>query len=627
MTALQKNAHFLVWDLEAPGLEVETLDRIHCLVLKCRRTGYQEEYVWSDRDKMAEGVRLIMSNPNIAHNQIEYDQWVLAKFFPWFKPHPQSVDTLVMSRMLYPVKGFGHGLDPWGERVGVSKPKIDDWENLTPEEYLHRCREDVEINNLVYDKLMERAGDPERWKRAFRLEHATSASHARQHRRGVLVDVPKVKHNIRRLERVIDGIDKKALPLLPTILQVCEVKNKKEDREENGPYKMPTKGPFLQTGKLTKWYAQHWNGSDHEVSGPHSRIKYRTVDPASRKEVVDFLLEDGWVPEKWNYSKTETDDRGKPKRTSPKLSQQDAFIGVNSLAGKILSRRIQVRHRLSNCQGILDRVRTDGRISSEANPQGTPTARYAHKGLVNIPGAKSYFGREMRSMFRASDGYVILGVDVDSCQLYALANRMGDDEFTAALTRGNKEDGTDAHSLNARILSKAVGHPVSRDDAKTWIYAFLFGGGNAKLGGILGGLADLGIKSREAFLSSFPLLDRLIKRLESQARSLKYIAGLDGRRIYVSSPRKALNYQLQSDEAIFVKVFMAFVEQGIQKQRLDAHRIIQMHDECQYEVVPQHVDTLKWICTESFSSASSLLELKVPMTGTADVGETWYDTH
>lgn len=617
----------ICWDLEAPGLEVDTLDRIHCLVLKCRRTGYRAEYVWSNRDDMADGVRLIMNNPNIAHNQIEYDQWVIAKFFPWFKPHPQSVDSLVLSRMLYPFKGFGHGLDQWGERVGVSKPKIDDWENLTTEEYLHRCREDVEINDLVYDQLMERAGDPHKWRRAFRLEHATSSSHAKQHRRGVLVDKPKADHNIQRLERVIEGIDNKALPLLPDILDICEARNAKADREEHGLYKQPTKGPFTQTGTLSKWYARHWEGSTHEVVGRHTRIKYRKVDPASRNEVVAYLLEDGWVPEKWNYSNKEVDDRGKPKRTSPKLSQHDAFIGVSSLAGRILARRIQVRHRLSNCKGILDRVRPDGRISSAAIPQGTPTARYAHKGLVNIPGAKSYFGREMRQMFKAGEGYVMLGVDVDSCQLYALANHMEDNDFTEALTRGRKKDGTDAHSLNARILSEAVGHPVSRDDAKTWIYAFLFGGGDAKLGGILGGLADLGARSRAAFLATFPLLDRLIKRLEAKARALGYIDGLDGRRIYVVEPRKALNYQLQSDEAIFVKTFMAFVEKGIHKHNLDAHRIIQMHDECQYEVTPAHVDTMKWICEKSFEASSNLLELSVPMTGTADVGDTWFATH
>lgn len=613
----------LVWDIETEGLAADS--KIHCMVIKSRTTGSVDKYHTTTQKYIA--AQRIMESPNICHNQIEYDQYVLKYHYPWFKPHPQSFDTLVMSRMLYPKMGFKHGLGPWGERVGVSKPEIDNWTDLTIEEYLHRCEEDVHINDKVFDKLVSKAEDMKAWSPAFRLEHKVSLIHSKQHRVGVLVDKPLCEKLITRTAKVIEGIDDKALPLLPYVYDKVDGRFPVAKREEMGEFKYQAQ-PFTQTGKLRHWITpwEH-DGKDHEVVGPFARVEFRKVNPGSDKEVKKFLLDEGWVPEEYNWSKTEVDSRGRPVRKSPKMSQKDAFIGVSSIAGKILARRVQVRHRNSNCKGILDRVREDGRISSDANPQSTPTARYSHKGLVNIPGAKAYLGREMRSMFIAKPGYHILGIDVDSCQLYALANRMDDAAFTAALTKGNSKDCTDAHSLNAGILSGVCGREVTRDDAKTWIYAFLFGARDGKLGGILGGNSQLGSRSRAAFLSTFPKLDKLIQRIERVAKVKGYITGLDGRRIYVESPRKALNYQLQSDEAIFVKVLMTYIDQGTAQQLLDAKQVIQMHDELQFEVLTAHGEQLKLLCEDSFSKASVLLDLKVPMTGTASIGSSWYDTH
>ena len=91
----------------------------------------------------------------VCHNQITHDLPLMEKLYG-YRHRGKVLDTLVFSRLLNPERVGRHGLEAWGERLGVSKPTHEDWA-VYSNEMLHRCTKDVEINYLVYKALMKEA--------------------------------------------------------------------------------------------------------------------------------------------------------------------------------------------------------------------------------------------------------------------------------------------------------------------------------------------------------------------------------------------------------------------------------------------------------------------------------------
>ena len=133
----------------------------------------------------------------------------------------------------------------------------------------------------------------------------------------------------------------------------------------------------------------------------------------------------GWQPEEYNYSKTERDEDGNPKRTSPKLSADDMFYGIDGKIGKLICKRVQCRHRQSNIQGWLERVRPDGRIESRISGFAD-TYRVRHASVANVPNTESFFGNQMRKCFIAEEGMTLVSADAASCQDRMLIARARD---------------------------------------------------------------------------------------------------------------------------------------------------------------------------------------------------------
>lgn len=143
-----------------------------------------------------------------------------------------------------------------------------------------------------------------------------------------------------------------------------------------------------------------------------------------------------------------------------------------------MAKRVQCRHRKSTIEGLMKLVRPDGRIPSVVKTLAD-TSRAIHAGIVNIPQAKSFFGKQMRKIFICRDGWVLVGTDSDADQIRKLAGRMNDPAYTETVVNGDKDKGTDIHTVNQRAAQLP-----SRDDAKTFFYGFLFGAGDAKVGKI-----------------------------------------------------------------------------------------------------------------------------------------------
>lgn len=558
-----------VADLEANGL-LDTATRVWCGVFKDRTT---KEVFKFGPNQIKDMLSFMDTCAELQmHNGIGYDFPLLRKLYG-YEYKGKVIDTLVLSRLLNPKrtlpyscpnKRIGpHSVEAWGYRVGRGKPEHEDWSQFS-EEMLHRCSEDVEIQFMIYDKLMEEASNGD-WEKAIPLTMRLFELLQRQEEYGWLVDVEYMHKCVQTLDRWIDRIDRALESRLPNVLEVEEVK-------KDGEYNY-LKKPFLKSGKYSE-SVNRWLGdlpfgpSSVTVCGPFTRVSFRPVNLNSNEETKNYLLSLGWEPKEWN-----TDDTG--ARTSPKMSKDDPFVGIDSGIGRLVAKRVQCRHRRSSIEGLLGIVRPDGRISSVVKTLAD-TSRAIHSGIVNIPQVKSFFGKQMRKIFTCKEGWVLVGTDSDADQIRKLAGRMNDPAYTEAVVNGDKDKKTDIHSVNQR----AAGLP-DRDLAKTFFYGLLFGAGDAKVGKIVKGTAEDGRRLKSKFLEGLPALKDLIEKLTSEWRATAkkrynfqwnkmeyydgYIRGLDGRPIKVPFEHQILVYLLQSDEAIAMSAAYVYFHHRMDK--------------------------------------------------------------
>lgn len=621
-------------DLEANGL-LDTVDKVWCGVFKDMDTGIVTKFRPYQMGEMMEYLDDV--DVLIMHNGIGYDLPLLKKVLNYtFKG--KIVDTLIMSRLLNPKrlvplncpnkKTGPHSIESWGYRVGRGKPEHEDWERFS-EEMLHRCTEDVEILALVYEALMKEAKGGN-WKNAFLLSFRLFTWLQKQEEYGWLVDQEHMQKCIAQLTRWIGMIDKVITPKLPYVLEIEETK---KDGEINYVRK-----PFLKSGKYSesvlKWCADCGiNPGDKPVMGCFSRVTFRQTDLNSNEETKDFLLSLGWEPLEWN-----TNDEG--ERTSPKLSKDDPFDGIESKVGKLVARRVQCRQRRSVVEGLCKIIRPDGRIASSVNTLAV-TGRATHRGIVNIPKAGSFFGKSMRRIFTSRAGYVLVGTDSAGNQLRQLAARMGSEKFIYAMVNGKKEDGTDPHTLTQR-----AGELESRDVAKNTIYCLLFGGGDPKLAKTAKKPPGSGKELRERLYKGLDGLGDLMERLTKEWRStakrrfnakfnrMEYfdgkIAGLDGRPITIPSEHQLLVYMCQSDEAIHMALAYCLICEKLSEKYtygVDFGVVGWFHDEFQIECREGIEDDVSRISQWGIEQAGKDLKILCPHKGESEVGRNWFETH
>jgi DNA polymerase I len=620
-------------DLEADGL-LDTATRVWCGVFK-ENDGSVHKFL---PDQIPEMLKYMDTIDVLKmHNGIGYD-WPLLKKLYGYVYRGKKVDTLIMSRLLNPKrtvpphcpdKGIGpHSVEAWGYRVGRGKPSHEDWSRFS-EDMLFRCTEDVLIQESIYDALIEESKTGN-WRNAFLLTFELFENLQLQEEYGWLVDQDHMTRCIRVLDRYIRWIDRAVIPQLPYVLEV-------EETKEKGEYKY-VKKPFLKSGNysesVTSWCARSGiDVSTQPVGGVFTRVSFRLTDLNSGDEVKEFLLASGWEPLEWNEN-----DSG--ERTSPKLSKDDPFEGIEGTVGTLVAKRVQCRHRRSTIEGLLKLVRPDGRIPSVVNNLAV-TARATHRNIVNIPKAGSFFGKHMRRIFTSKPGYVLVGTDSAGNQLRQLAARMNNPEFIFAMTSGKKEDGTDPHTLTQR-----AGDLESRDIAKNTIYCLLFGGGDSKLAKTakkpIGSGADLRNRLYRGLDGLGELVEKLVREWRLTARQrynpkfnrMEYfdgtITGLDGRPIKVPFEHQLLVYLLQSDESIMMsKAYNIMCANLNKKYRwgIDYGVVAWYHDEYTVECREEIAEDVKLISEEAIAEAGRFFNITCPHLGQGAIGRNWYDIH
>ena len=196
-----------------------------------------------------------------------------------------------------------------------------------------------------------------------------------------------------------------------------------------------------------------------------------------------------------------------------------------------------------------------------------------------------------------------------------LAHYMNDQEYTNEILNG------DIHTANQGLAGLE-----SRDQAKTFIYALLYGAGDAKLGSVAGGGAKLGGELKERFMSNLPAFATLRDNTTREAADW-IIEGLDGRKLHIRSEHAALNTLLQSAGAIVMKKALCLLDERATLAGLDYYFVGNIHDEVQAEVRADQADDYGRLAVECLESAGAFYSLNCPLTGEYKVGDSWADTH
>jgi DNA polymerase-1 len=199
--------------------------------------------------------------------------------------------------------------------------------------------------------------------------------------------------------------------------------------------------------------------------------------------------------------------------------------------------------------------------------------------------------------------------------LRMLAHYLNDGDYTNEILNG------DIHTANQKLAGLE-----SRNQAKTFIYALLYGAGDAKLGSVANKGRAAGKGLRERFFANLPSFKSLTGRVQTEAKG-GFVKALDGRKLTVRSEHSALNTLLQGAGAIVMKKALIIFDGYIKERNLDAIFVANVHDEWQLDCAQEHAELVGRAGVEAIIQAGRDLNLNCPLDGDYNVGNNWSETH
>jgi len=355
---------------------------------------------------------------------------------------------------------------------------------------------------------------------------------------------------------------------------------------------------------LEKWAVTTFDPTVVELK---TKTKYIPFNIGSRQQIADRLMELGWKPKQHT-------DKGNIIINEAVLDKIDMPEAKKFSRFFLLQKRIaQIKSWIEACD---DR---DGRVHGRVMTLKTITGRMSHHSpnMAQIPAVRSPYGKECRDCWTVDNPYThsIVGTDASGLELRCLAHLMNDTTFTDILLTG------DIHTHNMQMAGL-----TNRDQAKTFIYAFMYGAGPAKIGQIVGAGAKEGQILINKFLNSMPALKR-VRDSVTKAASKKLIRGIDGRLLHIRSPHSALNTLIQGAGAIVCKLWLINMIKRINRTGVDAKLVASIHDEYQFEVLNKDINKFGQITKDAMKDTEKQLQMKCPLDSEWKVGKTWAETH
>lgn len=628
----------LIFDIETNGL-FEATTQLHCMAIYDTETGEIEGYdpttvlsgVQRLRDALTQGEKIT------GHNIINFDIPALCKLYPDFvvsdAERPLVLDTLILSRLIYaniettdlglmrsgqlPSKLYkSHSLRAWGYRLGEYKGDYGEqegaWESYSPA-MLDYCIQDV----AVTAKLMERLARANYSECAITLEHEVAWLMAQQERNGFPFDVKaaeRLERTLRERQAILSAQLTVTVPPIPDKIFIPKRDNKKLGYVKGVPIQR-----YKDFNPNSRQQIEYVFRQMHSYS-PENPDLYDTPDEYSDYKKYRLKIDD----ETFRFIK---DDEGAPSD----VRSLAAIMEESLLIGKRLGQIADGMH------AWLKEVGEDGRMHGHVITNGTVSGRAAHASpnVAQVPAVGSPYGKECRALFHAG-GWTQVGVDACGLELRCLAHYMSPydgGKYAHTILNG------DIHTMN----QQAAGLP-ERNQAKTFIYAFLYGAGDAKIGRIIKGDANDGKAIKRKFLKATPAIKCLRDTVQNalvetdKGRIVRwkrhYLRGLDGRLLHVRSPHSALNLLLQSAGALICKKWIVLTEQRLAEQGLkhgwdgDFALMAWIHDETQYacrtpEIAQIVVDTAQAAMRETQEYFGFRMQLDTE----GKIGQNWADCH
>jgi DNA polymerase-1 len=568
-----------------------------------------------DRDGTAVSKRLENYDITITHNGIDFDLPVLRNCWNCDTGALRHVDTILLSRLYNPSISGGHSLSAWGQRLGYPKGDFTDYNAPAAQVFSHTepaYLEDIWTYDRIYDedvievieipaKDVYRLETTEEWqarmivyakqdvaittklkkhleallaKEGFtgdcvELEHKTAVELRRQRDTGFKLDIDKANLFYSELNTEMLDIDAEMQQLFPPI--------------------------------ITKRY--------HKTSGKPLKDGVERFNPNSDQQVVKRLTELG-------AKFTE-----KTKGGAYSVSYETLKV-IGTPTALSIAKYLKLTKLLGLVGSWLENVKEDGRVRGKVIGSGAITGRMSHSkpNMAQIPSASKdpIYGKRCRECWIVEAGNKLVGFDASGLELRMLAHYMQDQDYIDTILNA------DIHIANMNTAGLAT-----RDQAKTFIYAFNYGAGAAKLGSIIGGGAKEGSALKKKFLKNNPALKKLIETIEKIASRNKSVPALDGRRLRIREVYRALNTLLQGNGAVVMKRALIIFSDRLRENGLyDIVRVVaNVHDELQVEAPEYLADTVGRMGVQAIRDAGDYYNMRCPLDGEYKIGDSWAETH
>ena len=614
----------IYFDLETNGL-YDTVSTIHCIGLQINdgeTKVYTSRPIKGSAGTIDEALELLQkADTIIAHNGISYDIPVLYKLYPTFT-YKACIDTLLLSKLCYPnlmitdalrktipPKLIGsHSIAGWGYRLrtlkGTYGKQENAWDMLT-EEMVEYCRQDVKVMYKLHLKLLQKETPPE----AIWLEQEFARIISRQEKYGVLFDVKKAQTlhiELLKEAEIAEAELIKVFKPLPTWY----------------PKQYP-KNPYKKDGNKTQVLLnQEALGCHYNEDLQWGYFEDLPFNPTSRQHIAR------WLQEVYCWKPKEFTEKGSI------IINEEVLSVLEFPEGKILAHYFNVKKLIGQLaegkNAWLKMVDSNNRIHGRVDTIGAVSRRCTHSNpnMAQVPSSRAYKGHECRELFTVPKGKKLVGCDADGLELRTLSHymaRFDGGKYAIAVDEGKKENGTDIHTVN----QKGAGLPT-RDDAKTFIYAFLYGAGDEKIGSIINGTAEDGRQIKSKFFRQLPAIKRLADGVKEIVKKTKTLKALDGNPYFIRSSHSALNTLLQGAGALVMKYYLIFLDRNLStvyKFGIDYEFVLNVHDEAQIECKDEIAENVAKICEDTFSDVTSYLKFRIPLRGSSAIGNNWADTH
>ena len=548
-------------------LDIETtLDhrKIWCVVTKDLDTN--EVKIWKEANDLSEYIKA--ASLIVAHNGIAFDFHLLKKLWKCQITLKRVEDTLVLSRLLNPSLEGGHSLNNLGKLLGVQKIEFNDFnlETHTLDEMIEYCVQDVEVLHKVYSYLKYELKRQDFSTKSQELEHEVQAIIAQQERNGFKFNEQSAMQLLAEFKTRLDAITVEMQSIFP---------------------------PKVTAGRT------------HKTTGRPLSDIVEDFNPGSRKQIAERLIEKGWKPSKFT-------EKGSV------IVDETTLEGLDFPEAKAIAEYLMLQKRIAQIESWIEAIQADGRVHGKVITNGAVTGRMTHHSpnMAQVPNSSAIYGLECRDLWIVEKGCKLVGIDASGLELRMLAHYMNDNEYTNEVVSG------DIHTAN----QKAAGLET-RNQAKTFIYAFLYGAGAAKIGSVVGGTSKEGQKLITNFLRNTPKLERLRERVSEAFTSRGVLLGLDGRKLLVRSEHSALNTLLQGAGAIAMKQALVFLHKDLTKQKIPFKLVANVHDEWQIEVPEKYAEQVGRSGVTAITDAGVEFKMNCPLTGEYKIGDTWKQTH